>query len=143
MGARYGCMLSLFRSLVGNFQIARKFIRKKIFDLLENWAKVRYLLPGNGSRKLAHRNVSLIPLQFGEIIVEALEEGFPQPVGARSAARPLQIRSFRQRGELVSHLHRVFQIPVMQKVVVAPDLFLLRVRVAPKNVQQRDVVSLG
>lgn len=94
-------------------------------------------------RKLAHRNVSLIPLQFGEIIVEALEEGFPQPVGARSAARPLQIRSFRQRGELVSHLHRVFQIPVMQKVIVAPDLFLLRVRVAPKNVQQRDVVSLG
>lgn len=93
--------------------------------------------------ELAHRDVSLVPLQFGEIIVEALEEGLPQSVGARSAARPLQIRAVRQRGELVSHLHRVFQIPVMQKVVVTPDLLLLRVRVPAKNVQQRDVVSLG
>lgn len=93
--------------------------------------------------ELAHRDVSLVPLQFGEIIMEALEEGLSQSVGARSAARPLQIRAVRQRGELVSHLHRVFQIPVMQKVVVTPDLLLLRVRVPAKNVQQRDVVSLG
>lgn len=106
--------------------------------------------PGNGWREkgegregLAHRDVSLIPLQFGEIIVEALEESLPQSVGARSAARPLQIRAVRQRGELVPHLHRVFQIPVMQEVVVTPDLLLLRVRVPAKNVQQRDVVSLG
>lgn len=93
--------------------------------------------------EVAHRDVSLIPLQLGEIIVEALEEGLPQSVGARSAARPLQIRAVRQRGELVSHLDRVLQIPVMQKVVVAPHLLLLRVRVPAENVQQRDVVSLG
>lgn len=90
-----------------------------------------------------HGDVSLIPLQFGEIIVEALEERFPKLLCIRAAARPLQIRTFRQCGELLSHLRGVLQISMMQKVLVTPDLLLLRVHVCAKNVQQRDMVSLG
>lgn len=94
-------------------------------------------------RKCTHGDISLIPLQFGEIIVEALEECFPELFGICPAAGLLQVRAFGQRGELLSHRRRVFQISVMQKVLVTPGLLLLRVAVRPENVQQHDVVSLG
>lgn len=94
-------------------------------------------------RKCTHGEVSLIPLQFGEIVVEALEERFPELFGICPTAGLLEVRAFGQRGELLPNRRRVFQISVMQKVLVAPDLLLLRVAVRAENVQQHDVVSLG
>lgn len=91
----------------------------------------------------AYRDVCLIPLQLREILVESLEKSLPELLRIRSTTRLLQIRTFRQRRELLPHFRPVLEISMVQEVLVTPHLLLRGALECAKYIQQRYMISFG